>query len=64
MRVPGSWNKCLQCRELGKTVLCLQLVMGKNYSAEAWCHCFKGLQCDGSSVEEVVEQPATVPSGL
>jgi len=38
--------------------------MGKNYSAEAWCHCFKGLQCDGSSVEEVVEQPATVPSGL
>ncbi len=31
----------MQFRELGKTLLCPQLVIRKNYNAEAWCHCMK-----------------------
>ncbi len=41
MQVVGSWNKCLQCRKLGKTVLHLQLMIRKNYNVEAWYHYMK-----------------------
>ncbi len=52
MQVRGSWNKCLQCRESGKTVLYPQLVIGKTTvwrpgatvwrSGAWWFFCWRG----------------------
>ncbi len=64
MRVTGSWNKHLQHRELGKTVLYPQLVSSKKVQCGGLVPLYEGPERGGSSVEEGVEQPARVPSGL
>jgi hypothetical protein len=64
MWVPGSWNKCLQRRESGKTVHYPQLVIGKKLQCRGLVPLYEGLEHGGSSVEQGVEQPAIVPSGL
>ncbi len=64
MRVTGSWNKCLHHRESGKTVLYPQLVIRKKLQCKGLVPLYEGLDNGGSSVEQGVEQPAIVPSGL
>jgi hypothetical protein len=64
MQVAGSWNKCLQHIESGKTVLYPQLVIRKKLQWGGLVPLYEGLGHGGSSVEEGVEQPAIVPSGL
>jgi hypothetical protein len=51
--------------ESGKTVLYPQLVIrGEKLQCRGIVPLYEGLECGGSSVEEGVEQPAIVPSGL
>jgi hypothetical protein len=64
LQVAGFWNKHLQCRELGKTVLYLQVGNQKKLQCEGPVPLYEGLERGGSSVEGGVEQPVVVPSGL
>ena len=54
----------MQFRELGKTLLCPQLVIRKKLQCRGLVPLYEGLEHGGSSVEEGVEQPDVVPSGM